>query len=147
MSPAVLRDSGHERLISNGESRLLSKEKQTMIDLRGISTNWLKTRAPIFNFKEPKYRFQGIDAFRCSLAGRYDNPIPTRFLAHIDCLKIPAQLCPSTRHSVRGLQRDVSWLTNSALLYSKFTGAQINLGAPTPYLTYAFSAKNSYKLV
>jgi hypothetical protein len=26
----------------------------------------------------------------CSLAGRYDNPIPTRFLAPIDCLKIPA---------------------------------------------------------
>jgi hypothetical protein len=26
----------------------------------------------------------------CSLAGRYDNPIPTRFLATIDCLKIPA---------------------------------------------------------
>jgi hypothetical protein len=28
----------------------------------------------------------------CSLAGRYDNPIPTRCLAPIDCLKIPAQL-------------------------------------------------------
>jgi hypothetical protein len=28
----------------------------------------------------------------CSLAGPYDNPIPTRFLAPIDCLKIPA-LC------------------------------------------------------
>ncbi len=28
----------------------------------------------------------------CSLAGRYDNPIPPRFLAPIDCLKIPA-LC------------------------------------------------------
>ncbi len=27
----------------------------------------------------------------CSLAGRYDNPIPTRFLAPIDCLKILAQ--------------------------------------------------------
>ncbi len=27
----------------------------------------------------------------CSLAGRYDNPIPTRFLAPMDCLKIPAQ--------------------------------------------------------
>ncbi len=27
----------------------------------------------------------------CSLAGRYDNPISTRFLARIDCLKIPAQ--------------------------------------------------------
>jgi hypothetical protein len=26
-----------------------------------------------------------------SLAGRYDNPIPTRFLAPTDCLKIPAQ--------------------------------------------------------
>jgi hypothetical protein len=26
----------------------------------------------------------------CSLAGRYNNPIPTRFLAPIDCLKIPA---------------------------------------------------------
>ncbi len=27
----------------------------------------------------------------CGLAGRYDNPFPTRFLAPIDCLKIPAQ--------------------------------------------------------
>jgi hypothetical protein len=29
----------------------------------------------------------------CSLAGRYDNPIPPRFLAAIDFLKIPAQAC------------------------------------------------------
>jgi hypothetical protein len=28
----------------------------------------------------------------CSLAGWYDNPIPPRFLAPIDCLKIPAQV-------------------------------------------------------
>ncbi len=42
-------------------------------------------------FKEPKNRFQGTDSARlCSLAGRYDNPIPTRFLAPIDCLTIPA---------------------------------------------------------
>jgi hypothetical protein len=27
----------------------------------------------------------------CSLAGRYDNPIPPRFLASIESLKIPAQ--------------------------------------------------------
>jgi hypothetical protein len=27
----------------------------------------------------------------CSLEGRYDNPIPPRFLAPIDSLKIPAQ--------------------------------------------------------
>ncbi len=42
-------------------------------------------------FKEPKNRYQGINSARlCSLAGQYDNPIPTRFLATIDCLKIPA---------------------------------------------------------
>ncbi len=27
----------------------------------------------------------------CSLAGRYDNPIPTRYLAPMDCLKMPSQ--------------------------------------------------------
>jgi hypothetical protein len=43
-------------------------------------------------FKELRNRFKGINsASLCSLAGRYDNPIPTRFLAPIDCLKIPAQ--------------------------------------------------------
>ncbi len=31
-------------------------------------------------FKEPKNRFQGANSARlCSLAGRYDNPIPSRF--------------------------------------------------------------------
>ncbi len=40
---------------------------------------------------EPKNRFQGKNsASLCSLAGRYDNPIPTQFLAPIDCSKIPA---------------------------------------------------------
>jgi hypothetical protein len=42
-------------------------------------------------FKEPRNRFQGIDSAKlCSLMGRYDNPIPTRFLAPIGCSKIPA---------------------------------------------------------
>jgi hypothetical protein len=37
-------------------------------------------------------RFQGINTnILCSLAGQYDYPIPTRFLAPIDCLKIQAQ--------------------------------------------------------
>jgi hypothetical protein len=37
---------------------------------------------------EPRNRFQGMNsASLCSLAGRYDNPIPTRFLVPIDCLK------------------------------------------------------------
>jgi hypothetical protein len=40
---------------------------------------------------KPRNRFQGMNsASLCSLAGRYDNPIPTRFLAPIDCLKSPA---------------------------------------------------------
>jgi hypothetical protein len=43
-------------------------------------------------FKEPKNRFQGINtASPCSLAGRYDDPTPTRFLHRLDCLKIRAQ--------------------------------------------------------
>ncbi len=49
-------------------------------------------KARMFNFiKEPKNRFQGINsASTCRLVGRYDNPIPTLFLAPIDCLKLPA---------------------------------------------------------
>ncbi len=40
---------------------------------------------------QPCNRSQGMNsASLCSLAGRYDNPIPTRFLAPIDCLKILA---------------------------------------------------------
>jgi hypothetical protein len=44
-------------------------------------------------FNEPKNRFYGTkSAWLFSLAGPYDNPIPTRFLGPIDCLKIPALL-------------------------------------------------------
>jgi hypothetical protein len=47
-------------------------------------------RRYFFTFKEPRNRFQGVDsASLCSLAGRYDNLIPTRFLAPIDYSKIP----------------------------------------------------------
>ncbi len=39
----------------------------------------------------PRNWFQGMNSANlCSLAGRYDNPIPHRFLAPIDFLKIPA---------------------------------------------------------
>jgi hypothetical protein len=41
----------------------------------------------------PRNRFQGMNsASLCSLVGRYDNPLPPRFLAPIDSLKIPALL-------------------------------------------------------
>jgi hypothetical protein len=48
---------------------------------------------PIFiNVYGAQESIQGINsASLCSLAGRYDNPISTRCLALIDCLKIPAQ--------------------------------------------------------
>ncbi len=39
----------------------------------------------------PRNRFQGMNsASPCSLAGRYDIPLPPRFLAPIEFLKIPA---------------------------------------------------------
>jgi hypothetical protein len=49
----------------------------------------IQVRDGIFNL----LRSPGINsASLCSLAGRYDNPIPTRILlAPIDCSKIPAQ--------------------------------------------------------
>ncbi len=76
---------------------------------------------------EPENRFQGKNsASLCSLAGRYDNPIPIRFLAPIDCLKISAQddsqpggidswapetftntcmLCKAIRHKIFGIRK------------------------------------------
>jgi hypothetical protein len=74
---------------------------------------------------EPRNRFKGMNsASLCSLAGRYDNPIPTRFLALIDCLKSPALHDLQTRlasrvgwpiphwplPAVRDLTRDGTWL-------------------------------------
>jgi hypothetical protein len=45
-----------------------------------------------FEYSLKLLRSSGINsAGLCSLADRYDNRIPTRFLAPIDCLKIPAQ--------------------------------------------------------
>ncbi len=55
-----------------------------------------RRQSPNFStFNEPNNRFQGTNfAKLCSLAGRCDNdnPIPISFLAHIGCLKIPAQV-------------------------------------------------------
>ncbi len=51
-------------------------------------------QCPYFwTFMDPRNRFQGMNsASLCCEAGRYDNSIPTRSLAPIDCLKIPALL-------------------------------------------------------
>jgi hypothetical protein len=56
------------------------------------SRGWIQSnKARIFKLtlKETWNRFQDIKSTSlCSLAGWYDNPIPTRFLAPIECLKI-----------------------------------------------------------
>ncbi len=44
---------------------------------------------------EPRNRFRGMDsASLCSMAGRYDNPLPPWCLAPIDSIKIPAPGTP-----------------------------------------------------
>ncbi len=47
-----------------------------------MKKNWSKKISRLCPFKEPDL---------CSLAGRYDSPILTQFLAPIDCSKISAQ--------------------------------------------------------
>jgi len=54
-------------------------------------------------------RSLGIDskefysASLCSLAGRYDNPVSTLLLAHIDCLKIPVKYIQGYENSHENL--------------------------------------------
>ncbi len=54
---------------------------------------WWCFLSPNFQtLKEPKNRFQETNSARLrTRACRYENSIPTRFLAPIDCLKIQAQ--------------------------------------------------------
>jgi len=50
---------------------------------------------------DSRNQFQAIEsAWLCSLEGRYDNTIPTRFLAPIDCYKIPAQVVAEEQTTV-----------------------------------------------
>jgi hypothetical protein len=60
----------------------LNKYKNFIDFVSLICTCRLAWRPNFLTFKEPKNRFQGTNSARlCSLTGRYDNPIPTRFLA------------------------------------------------------------------
>ncbi len=65
-------------------------------------SNWalVHSTPQIISFKILKRYFSpGIDSDSlCSLAGRYDNPIITRFLAPMDCSKIPAHVFISYPH-------------------------------------------------
>jgi hypothetical protein len=60
-------------------------------------------------FMEPRNRFQGMNSVcLCSLAGRYDDPIPTRFLAPIDCLKVPVKNRQTYQRNIKIAQRNMS---------------------------------------
>jgi len=50
----------------------------------------------------------------CVLAGRYDNPIPTRFIAPIDCLNIP---CTDANMAVTIEHQNKNWKTGSMTHY------------------------------
>jgi hypothetical protein len=66
---------------------LLPGEDRRTIDLN-IQPNHVSRARICQRFRSPR-----IDsASLCILAGRYDNPLPTRFLAPIECLKIPARV-------------------------------------------------------
>jgi hypothetical protein len=59
-------------------------------------------------------RFQGTNSARlCNLAGWYANPIPSRFLAPIDCLKIPAQ--EEVLHSLLKILQSLIYLGQTVL--------------------------------
>jgi hypothetical protein len=63
---------------------------------------------------EPRNRFRGIDSDSLySLAGRYENPIPTWFLAPIECSKIPA------------LEDRTIYRLAELILWNRFLGLQI----------------------
>ncbi len=64
-------------------------------------------RAGIFKpLRSPGIDSKEIDtASLCSLAGLYDNPIPTRFLAPSDCTKIPALV--NSHKWLNALQKNV----------------------------------------
>ena len=87
------------------------KKSRNSAKFRGISRNYTSRNSAEFRRNFSQFRTEyGIDGseknrrnsvsteFRghpISLAGRYDNPLPIRFLAPIDSLKIPAQVLHS----------------------------------------------------
>ncbi len=73
--------------------KLVSYMRLCCVDLYSLSEEDVRN-CPVSKYRARIFKRlwgQEIDSKECSLAGRYDNPIPPRFLAPIDCIKIPAQ--------------------------------------------------------
>ncbi len=69
--------------LSYGQSRSIRVVKKA-----GLLSDRIISGMYFLTFNEPKNRFQGIDSpSQCSLAGRYNNHIPTQFLAPLGCYK------------------------------------------------------------
>ena len=67
---------------------LLSSARVPFQYLSIVKTPDPSSFSPDTPFKEPRNGFHGIDSANLfSLAGRYNNPIPSRFLAPIHFLK------------------------------------------------------------
>ncbi len=70
--------------------KVVGAKKKTIVGLLVFNTLWgnLNLSPNFLTLKEPRNRLQGINSSSlCSPAGQYDNSIPTRFLAPVDCLK------------------------------------------------------------
>jgi hypothetical protein len=100
----LFSDSRCTNLLASSQPIFVSAEigQNSSVLLPSLTTN----RAWIFKlltFKDPKNRFQGIhSASLCSLSGRCDNPIPTRFLALYIVQKVQhCCLSSSFYHKVR----------------------------------------------
>jgi hypothetical protein len=81
--------SHHHRHSKSGDRREKYKESRELEFLNilwGLGTE--RNRIIVPARQKPKNGFQGINAVSlCWMAGRHDNPSPTRFLARIACLK------------------------------------------------------------
>ncbi len=104
--PVFLNVYGAPKLIPRNEFRQPMKPEPVFLNVRiaqeSIPRN--EFRQPIWPGGPVRYLYSylapsPIDFLKIpALAGRYDNPIPPRFLAPIDCLKIPA-LCRRAKAS------------------------------------------------
>ncbi len=78
----------------------------------------------VLTFKEPRNRFQGINSVcPCSVVGRYDNPIPTWFLALMDCFIFynrVENLSPAMGRGINSRKRVWNWVAKLHSLASRY---------------------------
>jgi hypothetical protein len=104
----------------------------------------INERLPCWNFRTNNVLGLGTEQERFvesdSLVGRYDNPMPTRFLAPpIDCSKFPARL--SQRNTMfEGRERSLLSTTNQTLMLIDDS----NFGPRSELWIFLFSFKYGY---